>query len=83
MIKNRGGKEAIVENYNLLPKAKYQEYYLAPQKGYIFFINTKEIGFLCNFLSGRWTKREDEIDYSVGFIFIKKLGEKVKKENRY
>ncbi len=78
-IRTQGGEEAIIENYNILPKAKYQEYYFAPQKGYIFFINTKKIGFLCNFLGGGRTKREDEVDYSVGFIFIKKLGEKVKK----
>ncbi|MEO0096501.1 MAG: thymidine phosphorylase [candidate division WOR-3 bacterium] len=79
MIKNQGGEEAIIENYNLLPKAKYQEYYLAPQKGYIFYIDTKKIGFLCNFLGGGRTKIEDEIDYSVGFIFAKKLGEKVER----
>ncbi|MEO0088129.1 MAG: thymidine phosphorylase [candidate division WOR-3 bacterium] len=79
MIKNQGGKEAIIENYNLLPKARYQEYYLAPQNGYIFHIDTKKIGFLCNFLGGGRTKIGEEIDYSVGFIFAKKVGEKVEK----
>lgn len=79
MIKNQGGEEGVIENYDLLPKAKYREYYFALKNGYIYFMDTKKIGFLCNFLGGGRTKMEEKIDYSVGFIFAKKLGEKITK----
>lgn len=80
LIKNQRGDERIIENYDLLPKARYQEDYLALKSGYLSFIDTKKLGFLNNFLGGGRTKMEDEIDYSVGFVFVKKLGEKVEKD---
>jgi pyrimidine-nucleoside phosphorylase len=79
LIKNQGGDERVIDDYNLLPQAKYQELYRAPKEGYLFSFHTKKIGWLVNFLNGGRKQLGEQIDYSVGFIFYKKIGDYVKK----
>lgn len=80
LIKNQGGDISYVEDIENFEKAKYVEPVYATKKGYIYGIDAKQIGKLaCKLGAGRVTK-EDNIEYEVGIIFNKKVGDLVQKE---
>ena len=79
MIKNQGGQTKFIKDYNQLPLAKERTEVLAPKDGYISKMNNKNIGLHCVSLGGGRAKTSDKIDHGVGFIFHKKIGDKVKK----
>ena len=59
-------------------KVKYLKEIHAQSDGYIVSIDSKKIGEALVALGGGRNKKEDKIDYSVGFEFAKKVGDKVK-----
>lgn len=76
-IKEYGGNPDITEDYSLLPTAKNMVEYKAKESGYISKIEAEEVGKAAMVLgAGRETK-EDEINYAVGLILTKKIGDKV------
>lgn len=79
MIKNQGGDPKVCTNYKLLPVAKTKTQVLATENGYVSSMNNERIGLLCVDLGGGRKKVSDKVDFAVGFIFHKKLGDKVKK----
>lgn len=62
----------------LKDSVKYMKEIHAQKDGYIVSIDSKKIGEALVCLGGGRHKKEDEIDYSVGFEFVKETGEKVK-----
>ena len=58
-------------------KVKYLKEIRAHQDGYIVSIDSRKIGEALVALGGGRNKKEDSIDFSVGFEFAKKVGEKV------
>tara|TARA_Y100000768_G_C23991463_1_gene693967 strand:+ start:9815 stop:11116 length:1302 start_codon:yes stop_codon:yes gene_type:complete len=79
LIAAQEGNDQVVENYDLLPLASEKTQVLASQDGTIHEFVTDQIGFQCTELGGGRKVKSDKIDYGVGFIFHKKLGEQVKK----
>lgn len=79
LIEVQGGDVSVLEDYNKIPVAPEKTEVLALDKGYIHNIETEKIGLLCTELGGGRKVSEDTIDHSVGFIFHKKYGQKVKK----
>lgn len=88
MIKGQGGciKEKQIEEFNkkiespvLVKSAKYTKEILADAKGYINYVDASKIGEALITLGGGRKKKDDKIDYAVGFIFHKKMGDEVKK----
>lgn len=63
----------------LLDEVKYMKEIYADKEGYIIEIDSKKVGQALIALGGSRTKKDDKIDYSVGFEFSKKVGSKVKK----
>jgi pyrimidine-nucleoside phosphorylase len=63
----------------LLDEVKYMKEIYADKDGYIVSIDSKKIGEALVALGGSRTKKDDKIDYGVGFEFSKKVGSKVKK----
>ncbi len=61
----------------LKDKVKYLKEIHAQSTGYIVSIDSKKIGEALVCLGGGRNKKEDLIDYSVGFEFNKKVGDKV------
>lgn len=57
---------------------KYMKEIHAQKDGYIVSMDSKKIGEALVCLGGGRLKKEDEIDYAVGFEFAKKIGDKVK-----
>lgn len=79
LIKNQGGNDKVINDYNLLPKAKYHINVKSIKSGYIAKMDTQRIGMLGIELGAGREEIEDKIDPAVGFIFNKKIGDWVKK----
>ncbi|MEO0071857.1 MAG: thymidine phosphorylase [candidate division WOR-3 bacterium] len=79
LIKMQGGDEQVIENYSLLPHPKYRLSVAASKTGYIAKLDAFKVGILSIELGcGRRTVN-DKIDHSAGFVFKKKIGDKVTK----
>ncbi|VWL85345.1 thymidine phosphorylase [Oceanivirga miroungae] len=77
-ISNSGGDKDIVDNYELLPKAKNEYKVISKKAGYVEKIKAEEIGHAAMIIgAGRRTK-EDELDYAAGIILSKKVSDYVK-----
>ncbi|MDD0853872.1 thymidine phosphorylase [Halobacteriovorax sp. GB3] len=79
MIKNQGGDELVVDDYSRLPMAKEVYEVKAQKAGYISQVNCKALGLHCVSLGGGRMKASDKIDFGVGLVLTKKIGDKVKK----
>ncbi len=62
----------------VLPGAEHEIQWCAPSSGVITRMQTSDIGMAGVDIGAGRRKKEDEIDYGVGFIFHKKLGDEVK-----
>lgn len=72
-----GASSDICDNYDLLPKAKYQYDVISKKEGYVEKIKAEEIGHAAMIVgAGRRTK-EDSLDYAAGIILAKKLSDHV------
>lgn len=78
LIENQGGDPKVIDDYSSLPSAQNVTVVTAPKSGYMKKINNTNIGLHCVSLGGGRAKADDKIDFGVGFIFHKKLGEKFK-----
>jgi pyrimidine-nucleoside phosphorylase len=76
-IAAQNGDPGICDNYSLLPRGKHQVLFPAVKNGYISKINAYEVGMAVVDIGGGRKKKEDIIDHSAGFMFHKKVGDKV------
>lgn len=88
IVKAQGGYitneylEGIDENVDIpviSAKATYMKEVKADKDGYVNIQNAENIGMALVELGGGRHKKTDHIDYSVGFKFAKKIGDRVKK----
>lgn len=79
LIELQGGDSSFINNYNKLPLAKNIYQVKAPKAGYLKSVENTQLGLHCVSLGGGRMKKEDKIDFGVGFYFYKKLGQKIKK----
>ena len=78
-IKNQGGDPRVVDDYSLMPIAKYIKEIKADKSGYINKIKAEDVGVAAMMLgAGRETK-EDVLDMAVGIVLCKKVGDYVEK----
>ncbi|WP_064605591.1 thymidine phosphorylase [Streptobacillus moniliformis] len=79
-IKESGGNPEIINDYNLLPTAKNCLEVRSVSSGIVTKIKTEEIGKAAMVIgAGRETK-ESIIDHAVGIRILKKVGDKVEKD---
>ena len=78
LLKTQGGDASFVEDYSKFNLATQRTEVLSMKSGYIHSMDTKKIGLHCVKLGGGRLVKEDLVDPSVGFIFHKKIGDKVK-----
>lgn len=77
MVQRQGGDVAYLENPSLFPKA--QEYAVtALQDGYLFSMQTEEIGAVAGLLGAGREKKGDAVDPAAGIRFLKKTGDAVR-----
>ncbi|MBS4016248.1 MAG: thymidine phosphorylase [Candidatus Latescibacteria bacterium] len=79
LIKAQAGNDKVIDNYKLLPQAKYRVKITSPKQGYIQKLDAMKIGLLSVQLGCGRTTMDDRIDKSAGFIFKKKIGDFVHK----
>lgn len=75
----QGGDPAQVDNPDLLPSAAYQVDLPSPQSGYIAGIDAYTVGLTAMHLGGGREKKGDPIDYAVGVVLYKKIGDRVER----
>lgn len=79
MIKAQHGDPNVVDDYSLMPHAKYQIEYLAQKDGVIAKLTADEIGMASMLMGGGRQKADDQLDYAVGIELHKKIGDSVQK----
>lgn len=79
LIRLQGGDGKIVDDYSRLPLAKNTKEVHALSSGYIGSIACREFGEHVVTLGGGRSKADDKIDFGVGFVVHKCVGQKVKK----
>ena len=78
MISRQWGDVRVIDDPELLPKAKYRIPLNSLESGYIASFDAKVIGQAVVNLGGGRLKKEDSIDYAVGIETVKKIGDEIK-----
>ena len=78
-IKAQHGDPNVVDDYSLMPHAKYQIEYPAQKGGVIAKLTADEIGMASMLMGGGRQKADDQLDYAVGIELHKKIGDSVQK----
>jgi len=79
MVKAQGGNPKVVDDYGLLPQPACRIEVRATSAGYVRSIDALQVGLLGVRMGiGRQTLDAD-VDHSAGFLFRKKVGDKVAK----
>jgi pyrimidine-nucleoside phosphorylase len=79
LIELQGGDVQYVKNLSLLKNASEKMIISAKKNGYVHKIQNRELGELLVTLGGGRTKTGEAIDFSVGMISHKRIGDAVKK----
>lgn len=79
LIALQGGDASYVDDYSKFPMAEYATDIVAPKNGYVKSIDGKALGLYVVDLGGGRKASADKIDFGVGFVTFKKVGDKVKK----
>ena len=76
-IQKQGGDISYLENIEKFEKAKFVVPVVTERSGYVEKLDAKEIGKASMNLGAGRKKKEDDIDFSVGIVLEKKIGDKV------
>ncbi len=79
MIISQGGDSAVIDNYDIMPLAKCRYDVVAKNSGFITTIDCERVGMMIVDLGGGRRNVGDKLDYGVGMIIDKKVGDKIKK----
>ena len=77
LVKSQGGDISYIENTDKFEKAKYIVPIKADKDGVISRIDAYTVGKMSCYLGAGREKKEDSINNKVGFVFNKKVGDKV------
>lgn len=79
LVENQGGDISYIEDTNKFKKSKYIEPIFSKKEGYLKSVKTEKIGEVANYLGAGRLEKDDKIDYSVGIVMNKKIGDFIKK----
>lgn len=79
VITAQGGDPRVVDDYSLLPQAKYVTELKAETSGYVKDLPAQPIGELSMQLGAGRATKEESIDYAVGIVLNKKIGDYAEK----
>ena len=80
-IQKQGGDISYLENIEKFEKAKFVIPVIAEENGYVEKLDAQEIGKASMNLGAGRKKKEDNIDFSVGIVLEKKIGDKIEKRD--
>ena len=79
LICAQGGDGRVCHDVSLLPQAKVRREALCVESGWLKGMDTQQLGLTAQRMgAGRKTK-QDSIDYSVGFVIHKRIGDQARK----
>lgn len=81
MVKAQNGDISVIENTNNFEKPKYSYQLKADCDGYIFKMDTENIGIASVVLGAGRDTKDSKIDYSAGIILNAKYGDKINKDD--
>ncbi len=79
MVKMQGGDTKVIIDPDKFKRADFSEDILAADDGFIYSMDTENIGKTAVVLGAGREKKEDDIDAAAGISILKKTGEQVKK----
>ena len=77
IIKRQGGNPNVINDYSLFNLAKKQIEIKADKEGYVSELDALNIAKACKIIGGGREVKTDKIDFGVGVILNKKIGDKV------
>jgi pyrimidine-nucleoside phosphorylase len=79
MVAAQGGDVRMVDEPGRLPQASLVQTVVAPRTGYLAEVNAREVGLAAVDLGAGRAKKGDALDYAVGFIMHRKVGDRVQR----
>ncbi len=79
MIEGHKGDPGVIDDYSLFPGASIVEDFVSPESGYISDIDALTVGLSSVLLGAGRETMDSKLDYGVGYIFHKKVGDKIEK----
>jgi pyrimidine-nucleoside phosphorylase len=79
MVRAQGGDPKVVDDYRLLPQPAYRVGVCAASAGFVRSMDALRVGLLGVELGIGRQNLDSKIDHSAGFLFRRKVGEKVAK----
>ncbi len=77
MVINQGGNPAVIDDYSLLPHAKFKKHIFAYENGYVTRLDGEMVGKASVVSGAGRLSKSDSIDLSAGVILRKKIGDPV------
>ncbi len=77
MVEAQGGDGSVVDDFTVMPQAAYQFDVPAPRSGVVASMAADELGIASMMLGGGRATKDDELDYAVGLVLDKKVGDPV------
>lgn len=77
-----GGNGDLVDDYSILPIAKNKMEVFSNKEGYVSKIKAEEVGKAAMIIGAGRATKEDEVDHAVGLKILKKVGDKIKKDEK-
>jgi pyrimidine-nucleoside phosphorylase len=82
VVAEQGGNPRALEDYSLLPQARYQDSVVAPENGYVAKLEARAMGAASMVLGAGRSRSDATIDSAVGLVFEKKVGDVVRAGER-
>ena len=80
MIRAQGGDPRVCDDTGLLPQAAVRREIKCGKAGYVRKMDTMALGLAAQALGAGRLKKDDTLDYSVGFIMRVRIGDEVKED---
>jgi pyrimidine-nucleoside phosphorylase len=79
MLRAHGGDARVVDDLDVLPRARFREPVLAPKSGVVVGCDPRELGFVAIELGAGRRKATDQVDPAAGIELARVVGERVKR----
>lgn len=81
-IAAQGGDPRVIDDYALLPTARHEDSFVAPQDGFVAALEAEAMGRASMVLGAGRERMDSVIDPAVGLVFEKKVGDPVRAGER-
>ena len=78
LVAAQGGDVSYVDDISKFERAKFIEVVKAPRSGFISQVHARIVGEASVALGAGRAKKGDPIDYAVGFLILKKVGDQIR-----